>query len=195
MNAYPQAVIADVTRRALNAARRQAPAWLDTDELHSLALVGIAKALDTYDPTHGAKLTTWATQRAYFEVQHFVRRQDWISSTTRDEMQATGRDPYPVECLPLPLSGFLHADGELRDPVADERPGPETEALRAVGDAAALELLTHLHPREQAVLYWRFWDELPFSVIGPRLGVHPNHAGKMCRQALAKLRTMLETSE
>lgn len=63
MSPEQEATLMKIGRAVANDSRLE-----DKDEAFSIALYGIAKGLNTYDPTKGAKLTTYLYSCAKFEV-------------------------------------------------------------------------------------------------------------------------------
>jgi RNA polymerase sigma factor (sigma-70 family) len=47
----------------------------DKDDLFQTGVIGLMKALQNYDPVHGAKFTTYASHLIMGEIRHLVRKQ------------------------------------------------------------------------------------------------------------------------
>ncbi len=83
----------------------------ELDDLNQVALIGLLKAIDRFDPTHGAELTTFATATILGELKRHLRDRGWSVRLPRrihdlhlraqqsiDELtQELGRSPTLVE--------------------------------------------------------------------------------------------------
>lgn len=103
-----QYMVADVLRRV--------PSYIPKDELMSAALLGLAQAVRSYDPTREIKFSTFARPRIQGALLDELRSRDWASRSVRaqarnydaatDELAARlGRTPTSEE-----LSRRLGAD-------------------------------------------------------------------------------------
>lgn len=48
---------------------------LDSDDLYQTGVVGLIKAVRTFDPSHGASFSTWACACVISEIRHYVRHE------------------------------------------------------------------------------------------------------------------------
>lgn len=53
----------------------------------SYGIEGLILAVDSYDPTHGASLSTWASAKIRFSIMEHLRSNDWVSRSTRRRMR------------------------------------------------------------------------------------------------------------
>jgi RNA polymerase sigma factor (sigma-70 family) len=67
-------------------------------------------------------------------------------------------------------------------------PNPFDEVERRADDAAFVDALRHLDPRERAAVHLRYFEDRSFAETAATLGVSENHARVIVHRALAKLR-------
>jgi RNA polymerase sigma-B factor len=94
---------------------------------------------------------------------------------------------YQCASLDDPAPGGPDAGGTLAEAVGAPDP-----------DLAACELrlslrraLTQLHPREQQLIQWRFFEEVSQAEVARRLSLSQMHISRMERQALVRLRALM----
>jgi RNA polymerase sigma-B factor len=106
-----------------------------------------------------------------------------------EALEAAGA--YRAGSLDAPRSspGGEEAAGES---VADALGAEEGGFERAEERAMLVPLLAHVSPRERLVLVLRFVDDLTQAEIGERVGVSQMQVSRLIRQALARLRAVLE---
>lgn len=61
------------------------PAHVDKDDLVSVGIRGLIKALDRYDPACGTKFETYATIRIQGSIIDELRSMDWVPRSVRDK--------------------------------------------------------------------------------------------------------------
>jgi RNA polymerase sigma-B factor len=96
---------------------------------------------------------------------------------------------YRATSLDAPRSAAQGEDDG--DVVADTIGGHELGFHRAEERAALEPLLSRLSPREQAVLWLRFGEDLTQTEIGERIGVSQMQVSRLIRQALVRMRAGL----
>jgi RNA polymerase sigma factor (sigma-70 family) len=67
-------------------------------------------------------------------------------------------------------------------------PNPFDEVERRADDAALVDALRHLAPRERAAIHIRYFEDRSFAETAATLGVRENSARVIVHRALAKLR-------
>lgn len=155
------------------------------DDLFQVGMIGLLHAARLYDSTKGTKFLTYA----YTCVSRWIRQ----------------------ECRRL--GGIIH--------VPDDRKAGDTEAARVargVGivpdfyDKATTDddvllraeqeddlvlirrMLRRLPARHAIAVRYRYFEGLTFEEVGIRLGISKQRAGEMIRQALARLKSLVEHS-
>jgi RNA polymerase sigma-B factor len=186
-----------------------------SDDLQQVAMIGLVKSVERFDPDRGASFGSFAAPTILGELRRHFRDRGWAVRVARSmqelviEMQHTvarleqhdGRSPTVPEIaralgvteeqvLTAIEAGRAYAATEL-DP-AFERPGSADER-DALGERVALradlrELLERLSPAEQASVELRFFEDLTQTAIAARLGVSQMQVSRLLRRALTKLR-------
>jgi RNA polymerase sigma factor for flagellar operon FliA len=173
---------------------RRLPPHIDVDELTSLAVMGLMRAVDRFDPALGSSFWKYAVLSMKSCALDGVRAEDWAPRSLRKRQKqletaeselakAFGRDPTEAE-IAMRTGWTVAQIRSTRQEIAaswhvpledQERAGPadsttewvETEYLReAVASAVdALEAL------EQAVICLRFYEQMSLAEIALKLGV------------------------
>jgi RNA polymerase sigma factor (sigma-70 family) len=73
-------------------------------------------------------------------------------------------------------------------------PNPFDEVERRAGDAALVDALRRLAPRERAAIHLRYFEDRSFAETAATLGVRENSARVIVHRALAKLRHAMASS-
>lgn len=58
---------------------------MDSDDIYQVAAMAIVKAVDTYNPSHGAKLSTWATSQAKLFIRDAVRKNSHATRSMQEK--------------------------------------------------------------------------------------------------------------
>jgi RNA polymerase sigma-B factor len=176
----------------------------DREDVLQVAMLGLLKAVDRYDPDRGVEFTTfaWATMRVHRRLQeHYLR----ICAAEEELRHALGRSPTIAELAVH--AGMAEEDVvegiEVRRayrPVALEtsaagegRPGlemgVEDQSLDRVEQRAVLTpLVKRLPAREQRILELRFVDDLLQSEIAAIIGISQMHVSRLLANSLSRLR-------
>ena len=159
----------------------------------SAALLGLARAITTYDPAKGRSLHGWVYEQVRFELLH-DRRGMLVAKRAAGEGQRRRGSAQlaPWEMIPLSLSMPVADDGGLLVRLEDLAPDPTGDAAAALVDRLGWEQLVRELPRPcDAVVYWWAFDDASQTEIGRRLGVSQQHVGRHLRRGLALLRQRL----
>jgi RNA polymerase sigma-70 factor (ECF subfamily) len=73
-------------------------------------------------------------------------------------------------------------------------PNPFDEVERRADDAALVDALRRLDPRERAAVHLRYFEDRSFAETAATLGVGENHARVIVHRALAKLRRIMASA-
>jgi len=203
-----------VQRLASRLARRL-PAQVDRDDLVGAGLLGLAAALQRFDPDRAVSLSSFAEHRVRGEMLDELRRMDRLSRDTRDAVKRrqrvidsrrtrgleTAADDVAREMgLSLPaLRGIerqIARDGTvplegLEHELPDADPDPFEQASRRELRAHLSAALGRLPATQQMVLRLRYLEEQPLREIGDRLGVTPSRICQIQGEALRGLRVEL----
>ncbi len=89
-------------------------------------------------------------------------------------------------------------DAQLQDEGSEERSsfwdaiGRPDPGLKAVEEREAVRrALERLDPRQRAIIYYRFFEEVSQAEVARRLGISQMHVSRLERQALQRLKGML----
>lgn len=144
-------------------ASRRATSRLTVDELESEAWTGAIKAVQSYDPTKGASLSTWVYAKARFAIEDAVRRE------CRRRERETARDPA---CFSLFAPVFSESN--------DETPNA---ALQVAWNA-----LETLDERSRELIERILINGESRADVARALEISKNYCGALYRKAVAKLR-------
>jgi RNA polymerase sigma-B factor len=211
------------------AARRFANRGEPSEDLLQVALLGVLKAVERFDPEYGSSFATFALPTVTGELRRHFRDTTWAVRVNRRakelhlELNATaerlthvlGRPPRTAELAAAlgvseddvldaieagnayrtsPLSGWPSDEGVSED--ATSIIAQDDRRLAGAADRVALhEVLALLPPREQRILYLRYYADLTQSEIAERVGVSQVHVSRLLRSCLSDLRTRLEGVE
>lgn len=177
------------------------------------ATLGLIEALDRYDPSRGARFTTYAHLRILGAIrnglEHFSERQEQIGLRRRLEAErlaavkrgrSLAADEVPEQQLlgemadvavGLMLSFMLEESGMLQGPDS-ALPDGCYEAVAFKHEQRRLhELLPQLTPREQAVIRLHYLQGLDYDDIAKSLGISKGRISQLHEQALVRLRKLL----
>ncbi len=211
-----------IVERGAWLARRVARRFAETsepfDDLCQVAMIGLLKAVDRYDPNFGVRFGTFATPTILGELRRHFRDHTWSVHVPRgakelriqingavDEMTADlGHSPTVAELaerLDLRREQVLEGleasavyssvslDGlQGVEPVDDG----ETRANDVLDRQVLSELLDQLPKRERNILYLRYFHELSQAQIAERVGTSQVHVGRLIASSLSSLREFAE---
>lgn len=187
-------------------------------DLVQVALLGLVKATDRYDPEREVPFHAFAIPTIVGELKRHFRDTTWaigVPRSAKDLMprlraatelldQRFGRSPTIDE-----LAAELRVDREVVIAGLEARGANRTKSLSEPGDGsartfgwanedmtaaiedrlAALDALSHLDERSRKIMVWRFYEELTQREIGERLGIGQVQVSRLLRSALHRLRT------
>jgi len=202
-------------------ARRFANRNEPLDDLEQVAMLGILKAVERFDPDRGIPFGAFAVPTVLGELRRHFRDRGWmvrvprrvqdlhlrIGSVVSELSHELGRSPTPRE---IADSAGVRAEEVLEALDAGNRYRPASlDAGEGGGDAARLShvdpellsvedratllrLLERLPERERRVLYMRFFDDLTQAEIAEEIGVSQMHVSRMLSRSLDSLSDELE---
>jgi RNA polymerase sigma-B factor len=193
-----------------------------TDDLHQVAMVGLIKAADRFDPDRGVQFVTYATATMLGELKrHFRDTRWWVHVprsvqtqylAVRDAVEhlshQLGRSPNLDEIAAFARLGSeevmeaIEAGRSFHPASLDASPDDldaraelsEIDAgLAEVDDRqSALSLVSRLPDREQAIVQLRFFDQMTQSEIASRLGMSQMHVSRLLSRSLERLRALVD---
>jgi len=199
----------DMVERIVLAMRRRFGSAADLDELRSFAMLGLAAAIDNYDPDRGVAFTTYASIRVRGAIYDGLVDSSWFPRRLlrqisffrkADEMLAAAADdPPPVDAVETAhrLADRLK---ELATAYVTTQATPTDDARFAVepefeGDidrrrysSAVNACLANLTGTQQKLLRRYFYEDQPLNAIAGELGYTKSWASRALRGALDDLR-------
>ncbi len=201
---------------AVRGARRFADRGEPLDDLVQVAGIGLLKAIDRYDPSHGVPFGAYATPTIMGELRRHFRDHTWsvhvprrgkdlrgvLTDTTATLSHALGRSPTVAE-----LAEALHTDEDAVIEAMEAGNAYRTAPLEVTESAPPLAdtdfddvldreviagLLDRLQPRQRTILYLRFFEELSQAQIAEQIGTSQVHVGRLITSSLAELRRHLD---
>jgi RNA polymerase sigma-B factor len=216
------ALRATIVERGAWLARRVARRFADTsepfDDLFQVAMIGLVKAVDRYDPAYGVRFGTFATPTILGELRRHFRDHTWAVHVPRGAKDLriqvnTAVDELTSHFGRAPTVDELAARLDLRreqvregleasrvysavslDGLPGVEPADETDTrTNDVLDRQVLTtLLARLPKRERTILYLRYFNELSQAQIAERVGTSQVHVGRLIAASLTSLREWVE---
>jgi RNA polymerase sigma-B factor len=214
-------LVQDHMRLAEFLARRFTNRGEPLDDLRQVALVGLVKAVERFEPDRGLQFSSFATPTIQGELKRHFRDKGWavrvprrvqelhleLDRTIGTLSQELGRPPTPKEIaaragvdeeevLESMEASSLYRLSSLDSGRPDddtggspsERIGGLDDELDAVENRVAVgELLAMLPPREQKIVYLRFFEGLTQSEIAEQIGISQMHVSRLLVRSLETL--------
>jgi RNA polymerase sigma-B factor len=187
------------------------------DDLRQVALIGLLKAIERFDPARHVRFATFAFPTIVGEIKRHFRDRTWMMTVDRRRKELHVQVRAAVDRLTVELgraprvSDVAHALGRSEEEVLDaleigsalrskslDAPLGERAQLALTRDAEpALEdserrlavhrLLNRLSGFERSVVYLRFYEDLTQEEIAGRLGTNQMQVSRTLRRALDRL--------
>jgi len=198
-------------------ARRFANRSEPLDDLEQVAILGVLKAIERYDPERGTPFGAFAVPTVVGELRRHFRDRGWmvrvprrvqdlhlrIGTVVSELSHQLGRSPTPREIadaagvrdddvLEALEAGNRYRPGSLdlasTGVDADARLARADTELASVEDRAALvQLLRRLPEREQRVMYMRYFEDMTQAEIAEAIGVSQMHVSRLLTRSLDRL--------
>jgi RNA polymerase sigma-B factor len=218
-----EALVRDHMHLARRVAGRFAHRGETGDDLGQVAMIGLIKAAERFDPDRGVQFVTYATATMLGELKRHFRDNRWWIHVPRSVQtqylavreaveiltQQLHRSPTVPEIARFAQLGneeVLEAIEAGRsfhpaslDLGADDNDGrvelsSVDSGLAEVEDRqSALALVAHLAQREQAIVRLRFFEQMTQSEIAAHLGLSQMHVSRLLARSLEKLRALVES--
>ncbi|MGH3647807.1 MAG: sigma-70 family RNA polymerase sigma factor [Micromonosporaceae bacterium] len=186
----------------------------ELDDLVQVGTLGLIKAIDRYDPRHGAQLSSFAVPTIVGEIKRHLRdripvvrvprrlaeRQTAVAHATNVLYQRLGRSPTVDElagALGIAREETLETLDALRAavPVSWQDAGPVPDDATPVEDAEDRAMLRpHLEaldPRLRRIVVLRFFAHRTQSEIAAELGISQVQVSRLLARTLVMLRERL----
>jgi RNA polymerase sigma-B factor len=181
---------------------------VDLDDLVQIAMLGMLKAVERFDPERGIPFSSYASRTVNGEIKRYFRDRTWAVRPPRSAQERhldlrrartalssrLGRPPTvdelaaELDISPDDVLDAVEDGGPLADrlPAGDAPNGPVE--MRLLVD----QLLDQLPEREAEIMRLRFYDELTQSEIAERMGISQMHVSRLMRRCLGDLRAALD---
>ena len=206
---------------AETAAKGYAGAGRDLEDLKQVARMGLLKAVRGFDPERGTDFPAYAVPTVTGELKRYLRDNCWVVRPPRrlqelrtvaakaipELAQRLGREPSLAE-----LAHELGEDPQLVGEALNCQSSLRPESLEAAHDGRTLadslggadyrldraeELLMlrgairELAPREQLLLYYRYFEEESQQRVGERVGMTQMQVSRALARILVRLQRRL----
>jgi RNA polymerase sigma-B factor len=182
------------------------------DDLVQVGSIGLMKAIDRFEPERGVAFVAYAAPTIRGEISHYLRDRSSlvrISSRIRelrsrlarisDELGwRLGRPPSAAELAAAAGVDEARAAEAIRAepvycPETDDLEAQTVDAYQTMDDRAVLTAaMKTLTVVERRVVYRRFFEDSTQTEIARELGISQVHVSRLVRQAVNKMREVLE---
>lgn len=205
---------------AVHIARRFERSSIPKDDLRQVAMIGLVKAVDRFDPEYGASFAAFAGSTIEGELKRHFRDRDWMVRVPRstqdlnrsvrratDELsQDLGRSPTVDEVAAHldvsrdeVLRGFAASAAHHVDVLDSSGGSRSAEALadnesgygRVEDTDVAESLLVRLSERQQQIVRLRFYEQMSQAEIATALGMSQMHVSRLLRECFSQMRVWL----
>ncbi len=188
----------------------------DNDDLMSIGIIGLAEAIERFDPNRGVKFETFASQRIRGVMLDEIRKIDWLPRSVRDkykkaskslselDMDSINGEKY-ARAINMSISEFEQIKGYLANAEA-------VSLTRAIGDDMTLEdvigsdsevieefeegemkeqlvkILKGLPERERMIVTLYYYEDLTFKEIGKTLGISESRVSQIHSEVISRLK-------
>lgn len=155
-----------------------------SEDLISIGTIGLIKAIDSFKPEKGHKLTTYASRCIENEILMFLRKK------SRRKVEVSFDEPLNIDYdgNELLLSDILGTDDDV---VTKEFEKKENKR-------ELLEAMSTLKERERQILQMRYGiqhEELTQKDIAKRLGISQSYISRLEKRIIAKLKVQMKNSQ
>ena len=193
---------------------------VEPEDLYQLGCLGFLKAIDGFDMEFGTQFSTYAVPKIAGEIRRFLRDDGTIkvSRTIKEQAQTIknvrskltgelGRDPTisevseatglsieeiaVIETAMVPADSLQRPTGEDGCSLEQLLPGEgiEEEIIESV---SLRDAISHLEPRQRAVIDMRYFRSMTQEKTAKVLGVSQVQVSRIERKALEQLRILLD---
>ncbi len=177
--------------------RRYANAYHEADDLEQVGYIGLLKAIERYNPSAGAKLTTFAVKWIVGEILIYLRRgHDLLKGpspgkiannlTELAEMNGVSREEAAAS-MEYPLQ-LIFPGEEKMAVIASERSYDE----EVIHKTWLKEALLTLNPEERKVIFYRYFEEKSQQEVAHTLGFSQKQVSRLERKVLQKMKETME---
>ena len=198
-------------------ARRFANRNEPLDDLEQVAMLGVLKAVERFDPDHGTPFVAFAVPTVAGELRRHFRDHGWMVRVPRriqnlhlnmgglvtDLAQRLGRSPTLTEIADA--AGVREEDvlealeaancyrpnaldaGPPGSESADHVGGDDEDLVSADNRMMLLPLIEHLPRQQQRIVYLRYFEDMTQADIAAELGISQMQVSRLLTRSLASL--------
>ena len=168
------------------------PNGVDTDDLVSSGVLGLAEAYDRYDSSRGVAFEAFAIPRVKGAIIDAIRAADWVPRKARQRSRMTGE---PVAMLVSIDESRSSDDGQqtTAEKIADDHlPEPGADLLAAENRRELVGALNRLPERERMIVTLHYFERVALQDIAKALNVTESRVSQLHTRALRMLRAAIE---
>jgi RNA polymerase sigma factor for flagellar operon FliA len=167
------------------------PPSVDTSDLVSCGVLGLAEAWGRYDPDRGVAFEAFAVPRVRGAIIDAIRAADWVPRKARQRARLTGEPVAFLGSLDEVTAG--DGDSSMADRLVDnEAPQPGAALLQTENKAELLAALDRLPDREKMIITCYYFEGVQLQQVARSLGVTESRVSQLHTRALKLLRAALE---
>ncbi len=199
-------------------ARRYGQRGQDDDDLRQVAVIGLLKAIDRFDPDRGVAFSSFAVPTILGELRRHFRDRGWMIRVPRRFQDLARRAEEARRRLQQEGHGRRPSDEQVAEDLAEDvddvriavavmrscyRPGELQEFAQlslvdrddspsdvVCRDVWVEQLLETLPERERRIFVLRYYGGLTQQEIADRIGISQMHVSRLLRAGLQDLRAV-----
>jgi RNA polymerase sigma factor for flagellar operon FliA len=173
------------------------PNGVDTDDLVSSGVLGLAEAFDRYDSSRGVAFEAFAIPRVKGAIIDAIRAADWVPRKARQRSRLTGEPVALLVSIDESRSHFdSDGDGSTAERIADDHlPEPGADLLAAENRRELVGALNRLPERERMIVTLHYFERVALQDIARALNVTESRVSQLHTRALRMLRSGIEAEE
>jgi len=172
------------------------PQGVDTADLVSCGVLGLAQAWERYDPERGVAFEAFAVPRVKGAIVDAIRASDWVPRKARQKARLTGE---PLTLLVSIDEQRPSEDGDrsTAERLADDSaPQPGTDIVEAEDRRELMGCMNGLPERERMIVTLHYFQGVQLAEIARSLGVTESRVSQLHTRALRLMReTMAAKAE
>lgn len=169
------------------------PQGVDTADLVSCGVLGLAEAWERYDPERGVAFEAFAVPRVKGAIVDAIRASDWVPRKARQKARLTGE---PLTLLVSIDEQRPSEDGDrsTAERLADDAaPQPGADIVEAEDRRELMGCMNELPERERMIVTLHYFQGVQLAEIARSLGVTESRVSQLHTRALRLMRETMAT--